>query len=118
MRSQGFHHHIKLLDIKTGEEYNDKLQFHVVQLKKLENAAKEEKETELYYWAKLLAAKDWKEVDDTIRKGLEEGRKEGKQLFLQCIRLKKQGFSKEKIAEECQVDIPEVEEILKEIEDL
>ena len=45
-------------------------------------------------------------------------RKEGKQLFLQCIRLKKQGFSKEKIAEECQVDIPEVEEILKEIEDL
>ena len=56
----------------------------------------------------------------TIRseEGLEEGRKEGKQLFLQCIRLKKQGFSKEKIAEECQVDISEVEEILKEIEDL
>ena len=49
---------------------------------------------------------------------MEEGRKEGKQQFLQCIRLKKQGFSKEKIAEECQVDIPEVEEILKEIEDL
>ena len=48
----------------------------------------------------------------------EEGRKEGKQLLLQCIRLKKQGFSKEKIAEECQVDISEVEEILKEIEDL
>ena len=50
MRSQGFYHHIKLLDIKTGEEYNDKLQFHVVQLKKLENAAKEEKEMELYYY--------------------------------------------------------------------
>jgi hypothetical protein len=27
----------------------------------------EEKTTELYYWAKLLAAKDWKEVDDTIK---------------------------------------------------
>ena len=140
MRSQGFHHHIKLLDIKTGEEYNDKLQFHVVQLKKLEDAAKEEKETELYYWAKLLAAKDWKEVDDTIKgnpyreavkdemyKMSQDERERylylreemaGKQLFLQCIRLKKQGFSKEKIAEECQVDIPEVEEILKEIEDL
>ena len=39
-------------------------------------------------------------------------------IILQCIRLKKQGCSKEKIAEECQVDIPEVEEILKEIEDL
>lgn len=49
--------------------------------------------------------------------GLEEGRKEGKQLFLQCIRLKT-GFFKGKIAEECQVNIPEVEEILKEIEDL
>lgn len=137
----------------------------MVQLKKLEDAAKEEKETELYYWAKLLAAKDWKEVDDTIKgnpyreavkdemykmsqdererylylreemaysdeisrmktareegleEGRKEGRKEGKQLFLQCIRLKTR-FFKGKIAEECQVDIPEVEEILKEIEDL
>ena len=53
-----------------------------------------------------------------MEEGRKEGRKEGKELFLQCIRLKKQGFSKEKIAEECQVDIPEVEEILKEIEDL
>ena len=43
MRSQGFHHHIKLLDIKTGEEYNDKLQFHVVQLKKLEMLPRKKK---------------------------------------------------------------------------
>ena len=148
--------YIRKQTLTNGERYVTE------ELKKLENAAKEEKETELYYWAKLLAAKDWKEVDDTIKgnpyreavkdemykmsqdererylylreemaysdeisrmktareEGLEEGRKEGKQLFLQCIRLKKQGFSKEKIAEECQVDIPEVEEILKEIEDL
>lgn len=33
-------------------------------------------------------------------------------------KIKKTRFSKEKIAEECQVNIPEVEEILKEIEDL
>ena len=57
-------------------------------------------------------------LEEGLEEGRKEGRKEGKQLFLQCIRLKKQGFSKEKIAEECQVDIPEVEEILKEIEDL
>lgn len=56
--------------------------------------------------------------EEGLEEGRKEGRKEGKQLFLQCIRLKKQGCSKEKIAEECQVDIPEVEEILKEIEDL
>ena len=43
MRSQGFYHHIKLLDIKTGEEYNDKLQFHVVQLKKLEMLPRKKK---------------------------------------------------------------------------
>ena len=64
----------------------------------------------MYYFfeRRFFWKKDWKR----------EERKKGKQLFLQCIRLKKQGFSKEKIAEECQVDIPEVEEILKEIEDL
>lgn len=65
-----------------------------------------------------LQQKIGKKLTIQSEEGLEEGRKEGKQLFLQCIRLKKQGFSKEKIAEECQVDISEVEEILKEIEDL
>ena len=48
----------------------------------------------------------------------EEGREEGKQLFLKCIKLKKQGLSKEEIAEECQVDIAEIEKILKELEGL
>ena len=158
MKGAEFHNHIKLLDIKTKEEYSDKMQIHVVQLKKLKNASEEEKTTELYYWAKLLAAKDWKEVDDTIKgnpyreavkaemykmsqdekerylylreemaysdeisrmkTAREEGREEGKQLFLKCIKLKKQGFSKEKIAEECQVDIKEIEKILKELEGL
>lgn len=32
-----------ILDIKTGEEYNDKLQFHVVQLKKLEMLPRKKK---------------------------------------------------------------------------
>ena len=67
MKSTGFHHHIKLLDIKTNEEYSSKLQFHVVQLKQIESATEEEKQTELYYWARLLAAKDWGEVEKTIR---------------------------------------------------
>lgn len=56
-----------ILDIKTKEEYNSKLQFHVVQLKQIESATEEEKQTELYDWARLLAAKDWGEVEETIR---------------------------------------------------
>lgn len=39
----------------------------MVQLKQIESATEEEKQTELYYWAKLLAAKDWKQVEETIR---------------------------------------------------
>ena len=67
MKTSGFHHHIKLIDIKTSEEYSSKFQFHVVQLKQIESATEEEKQTELYYWVKLLAAKDWQQVEETIR---------------------------------------------------
>ena len=149
------------MKLKKPVPFYIKLWFHLmlkVQLKKLKNASEEEKTTELYYWAKLLAAKDWKEVDDTIkgnpyreavkvemykmsqdekerylylreemaysdeisrmRTAREEGKEEAQQLFLKCIRLKKQGLSKEKIAEECQVDIKEIEKILEELEGL
>lgn len=57
MKTQGFHHQIKLLDIKTNEEYSSKLQFHVVQLKQIESATEEEKQT----------AKDWQQVEEIIR---------------------------------------------------
>lgn len=57
MKTPGFHHHIKLLDIKTNEEYSSKLQFHVVQLKQIESATEEEKQT----------AKDWQQVEEIIR---------------------------------------------------
>ena len=39
----------------------------MVQLKQIESATEEEKQTELYYWVKLLAAKDWQQVEETIR---------------------------------------------------
>jgi hypothetical protein len=32
-----------------------------------EGESEEEKQTELYDWARLLAAKDWGEVEETIR---------------------------------------------------
>lgn len=48
-----------------------------------------------------------------------KGRKKGrKAIIFTMYKIKKTRFFKGKIAEECQVDIPEVEEILKEIEDL
>lgn len=84
--------------------------------------SQDERERYLYLREEMAYSDEISRMKTAREEGLEEGRKEvrkeGKQLFLQCIRLKKQGFSKEKIAEECQVDIPEVEEILKEIEDL
>lgn len=40
---------------------------YVVQLKQIESATEEEKQTELYDWARLLAAKDWGEVEEAIR---------------------------------------------------
>ena len=63
MRSQGFHHHIKLLDIKTNEEYSSKLQFHVVQLKQVESATEEEKQDRIVLLGEI-----------TCGKGLEAGR--------------------------------------------
>lgn len=80
--------------------------------------SQDERERYLYLREEMAYSDEISRMKTAREAGLEEGRKEGKQLFLQCIRLEKQGFSKEKIAEECQVDIPEVEEILKEIEDL
>ena len=57
MKTSGFHHRIKLIDIKTNEEYSSKFQFHVVQLKQIESATEEEKQT----------AKDWQQVEEIIR---------------------------------------------------
>ena len=56
-----------ILDIKTGEEYNDKLQFHVVQLKKLEMLPRKKKKRNYTIGQNYLQQKIWKEVDDTIK---------------------------------------------------
>lgn len=61
MKSRGFHHCIMLQDIKTEEVYSSKFIFHVVELKKLEETPKEERD-ELYRWARLIAAKSWEAV--------------------------------------------------------
>ena len=62
MKSQGFHHEITLRDTKTDELYSGKFAFHVIELKKLDDVPESEQNTLLYRWARLIAAKDWKEV--------------------------------------------------------
>ena len=62
MKSQRFHHEITLRDTKTDELYSGKFLFHVIELKKLDDVPQSEQNTPLYRWARLIAAKDWKEV--------------------------------------------------------
>lgn len=51
-----------LLDDITQEVYSSKFLFHVIELKKLEEASEEEKCQDLYRWARLIATKSWEEV--------------------------------------------------------
>ena len=143
MKTPGFHHHIKLLDIKTNEEYSSKLQFHVVQLKQVESATEEEKQT----------AKDWQQVEEIIRgnpyreavkqemykmsqdekerylylreemavsdevsrmrTAIKEGEKRGIKLTKKVFQLSQKGCTIAQIAEKCNIEESEVKEILE-----
>ena len=143
MKTPGFHHHIKLLDIKTNEEYSSKLQFHVVQLKQIESATEEEKQT----------AKDWQQVEEIIRgnpyreavkqemykmsqdekerylylreemavsdevsrmrTAIKEGIKRGIKLTKKVFQLSQKGCTIAQIAEKCNIEESEVKEILE-----
>lgn len=143
MKTPGFHHHIKLLDIKTNEEYSSKLQFHVVQLKQVESATEEEKQT----------AKDWQQVEEIIRgnpyreavkqemykmsqdekerylylreemavsdevsrmrTAIKEGIKRGIKLTKKVFQLSQKGCIIAQIAEKCNIEESEVKEILE-----
>ena len=61
-----------------------------------EGESEEEKQTELYDWVRLLAAKDWGEVELT------------KKVF----KLYQKGYSVEQIAKECSMEVSKIQEIL------
>ena len=67
--------------------------------------SQDEKERYLYLREEMAYSDEISRMRTAREEGREEGKEETQQLFFKCIRLKKQGFSKEKIAEECQVDI-------------
>ena len=63
MISPNYYHKISLMDEKTKEIYSRKFQFHMLELKKLENVKEKQKRKPLYQWAKLIAAQTWEELE-------------------------------------------------------
>ena len=57
-----FYAEYKLLNTKTHRIYNSKFALRVLDLTQLENVPKEQRESDLYYWAKLFLATSWEEV--------------------------------------------------------
>lgn len=51
---------IRLLDEKTHTIYSDKLSLRMLYLNQLDKVSEEETREEVYKWAKLISAKDWK----------------------------------------------------------
>ena len=78
MISPNYYHKISLMDEKTKEIYSRKFQFHMLELKKLENVKEKQKRKPLYQWAKLIAAQTWEELEQEskgnkyIERALEE----------------------------------------------
>jgi predicted transposase/invertase (TIGR01784 family) len=63
MISPNYYHKISLMDEKTKEIYSRKFQFHMLELKKLENVKEKQKRKPLYQWAKLIAAQTWEDLE-------------------------------------------------------
>ncbi|MBT9778693.1 Rpn family recombination-promoting nuclease/putative transposase [Clostridium sp. MCC353] len=59
---------IRLMDEKTHVIYSDKLSLRMLYLNQLDLTSKEEAEEEVYKWAKLISAKDWKVLREMSEK--------------------------------------------------
>ncbi|MBT9776136.1 Rpn family recombination-promoting nuclease/putative transposase [Clostridium sp. MCC353] len=59
---------IRLMDEKTHTIYSDKLSLRMLYLNQLERISQEEAGEEVYRWAKLISAKDWKVLRDMAEK--------------------------------------------------
>ena len=53
LEDRGYHHKIMLMDERSGELYSSKFQFHVIELKKLEENIRGRKEAGIYRWARM-----------------------------------------------------------------
>lgn len=59
---------IRLMDEKIHTIYSDKLSLRLLYLKQLDRISEEEDEEEVYKWAKLISAKDWKVLREMAEK--------------------------------------------------
>ena len=50
------------MNTKTHKIFNRKFALRVLDLTQLEKVSEEEKETDLYYWAKLFQSRSWEEI--------------------------------------------------------
>lgn len=57
-----------LMDRKTHRLYTGNFGIHVLDLSQINNVSKEEKNTPLYYWARMFLATTWEEVNDMAEK--------------------------------------------------
>lgn len=67
LKSPGYYHKISLMDEETNESYSRKIQFHVLELKKLKQTKSRARKQALYRWAKLIAANTWEEVEEKAK---------------------------------------------------
>lgn len=59
-----FHSKYMFMETETGDIYTDKIALHVLELPKLKYASEEEKNSDLYLWAKLFKARSWDEYEE------------------------------------------------------
>ncbi len=57
-----FYSEYLMSDTKTHQIYSDKFAIHMLNLEQIENVTDEERQSDLYYWAKLFKATTWEEI--------------------------------------------------------
>lgn len=62
--TEGFYSIIELRNRKTGRLYSDKFSLRVLYLNKVDDATEEEKQTDVYRWAKMISATDWEVLEE------------------------------------------------------
>ena len=90
--NKALHSLYQLMDAETSYIYTGKFQLHVVDLTQLEDAAEEEKKSDLYYWAKLFKTITWEELTDMAEKS---------ESMLETIFTLHEMTEDEKIKEQC-----------------
>jgi predicted transposase/invertase (TIGR01784 family) len=66
--TEHFYSVIRLMDDKTGRVYSGKISLRVLYLSQLVSCSEEEKQTEVYHWAKLISARDWEVLKDMAKR--------------------------------------------------